>query len=185
MYVVYVSKSINVSTLAGIWGQDHNTVHNGVLQSIHILLKQHPDWAKAIRATDIPRNARVVHLNQAIHEDLVTIEFTGLMEDAGFQVIASIDDADVEAVYTEFKKAQKEHSAKLVEFISADAEAQIEKHGVCDRSSMQAGKLQFTFSNTTATNAARKHLDSKKAFIQEHVTNAIPTLGDAVRFLEA
>lgn len=184
MYVIYVSQNINVTALAEIWGQQHNTVHNGVLQSIHLMLKQHPDWANTIRFEGkMPRNARVIHLDNAVHEDLVAIEFTGLMQDPAFQVIASIEDERVNDTYNIFKLAQNIHANKTLGILQDDASDQIESHGVYDRTSMQSGKIQFTLGNSASTNAMRKHLDTKKTFITEYVTEHYTELGSCLKFL--
>lgn len=183
MYLIYVSTALNVSTLANIWGQEHTTVHNGVLQSIHIMLKQHPTWSDKIRSANVPRNARVVRLENAFSTDKIAIEFTGAMEDAGFQVIASIDDADVDAVYAEFTSAQRQQANSIAALLVRDAESQIDKHGVFDNTAMVKNKLQVSFSSTDVRKEMQTIMDNKKSFISKYVLGRLPSCADYIDFM--
>lgn len=186
MYVVYTSNTISVQQLAGIWEQKYEPISNGENQVIHVILKQ-TDWSKTIHNGQVVRNPRVIKLSDIDHDQIVALEFTGIMEDDAFQMIGYITDADLDAMAKVYKYAMTTYANELVAILSDDINDSIEHNGVYDNISLSknggTSNIVFTPTNKTTAKQIAETIRNKSEFVKGMVLSAFPNISTMITFL--
>lgn len=178
MYVVYLSKTIDVKLLAAIWSQPYYTIRNGELQSFHHVLCQR-DYASLIPTHVSAYNARLIRLDNCTVDQLPALEMTGVMEDPEFVLLGYVTDEHMAMLYNAHREAFKNNINEILDLLREDAFNAIDEKGVYDRITIDLKKRTILFKPEQKVCVSQvRSLDEvtsgKKQYIADHINAVCP-----------
>lgn len=185
MYLIYVSKSTNVKEVAAIWGQEYETVSNSKTQCIHMALKKTPEWSKVVRGENMPKNPRIVRMPDLVPDHLEALNFTGTMNDHGFQVIGYLSEDDVDTLDGAYREEMIKHVDQIIDAIREDAHNIInEGPGVYDRVTSKKSVISFNVGMKVGDVTNLVSPAGKRTALEASMDERFPGIKEMANFVE-